>query len=161
MNFILGLVSIFLISLSAAAHTSVTFGSCWQNEFDFASQAMFASELEYDRLSIDWKKVEPPSPDPVSLAYAYSIYKNEQTTARAMGNDKAQHCYFGCRFSQRLSYQTANYLAWLKENRDLHDCNTGTRFEPQDYEATMNGAEIGRSYRTKQACVDFCSQALR
>lgn len=97
-------------------------------------------------------------PFPWHLVKAYSVYKNEKTQAERMSSDKRAHCYIGCRIAQETNYETADYVGWLKEKRDLSDCNPKTHFDEEDYKATIRGASFGNTQRDSLGCLQACTQ---
>lgn len=97
-------------------------------------------------------------PGPIDLMRAYSLYKKEKAQAEKLGNDKRAHCFLGCRISQHTDYHTADYVGWLKEDRDISDCNPRSHFDEEDYRATVRGAQIGESQNEAATCIQACKQ---
>ena len=59
---------------------------------------------------------------------------------RSILNDKWKHCVVGFKVAMATSPRTADYVAWRKEHQDLTDGRPGTKFEEEDYDATVDGA---------------------
>jgi hypothetical protein len=101
----------------------------------------------------DWQSREPAHPGMLRLAGAWLVYRRESPIANSLKNDKQAHCYIGCRVSQDVGITTAVYLGWLKEQRDLTDCNPRTHFDPKDEIATLRGSELSGG---KANCAEVC-----
>lgn len=78
-----------------------------------------------------------------------------------MGSDKLAHCYIGCRISQETNYHTADYVGWLKEDRDISDCRGQSYFDEEDYRATVRGAQFGESQPDAPSCERACKQVYK
>ena len=59
----------------------------------------------------------------------------------------------GCRIAEGTNLETAQYIAWNKEQDDLTDCKISTHFEINDYEATVDGAKQAAS---ADICEKYC-----
>lgn len=132
---------------------------CYQQEIDPQTGKVFESVRDYEALLADWNHQEPAPANPFSLMKAYGIYNKEKSLSLRLGNDKTAHCYLGCRISMDVNLKTAIYVGWLKEQRDITDCNRASRFETADYTATAHGAEMGSSLRAPEECQRACKQA--
>lgn len=116
----------------------------------------------YDEASaLMWRNRRPAHPGALRLARAYLTYRHEGATLAKIKYDKWAHCYAGCRIAQDVDVLTANYVAWLKEDRDLHDCDPGTHFDPEDEIATNIGASLASQAESPSACLALCKQTLR
>lgn len=153
----------FLIGLTLGASSVAQAADplCYQKERNPNTRQAFASADEYDAFRSDWAEQNPGAGNPFSLIKAYNVYKSEKTKAEKMGTDKLAHCYMGCRISQETSYHTADYVGWLKEDRDITDCNYKTRFDEEDYKATARGAQFGESARDAATCESSCKQVYK
>ena len=74
---------------------------------------------------------------------------NQDGTVR---NDKWLHCVVGSEIARVTSFQVADYVAWFKEFQDLTD----TRFESDDYTASVDGARQTTLERTCEECSQVC-----
>lgn len=151
----------FLLILGFSSLAQAQDPLCYQKEKNPVTRQVFQSEDEYNSVREAWAHRHPGTGNPFSLIKAYKIYKNEKTKAERMGTDKLAHCYMGCRISQETSFATADYVGWLKEDRDITDCNVSTHFDEDDYEATRRGAQFGESQRDPQGCEQACKQVYR
>lgn len=101
---------------------------------------------EYHDQKTKWKLFEPKHPGMINMYFARKAFKQAlQKVKEKIGvskNDKFLHCYVGSEIAKSSNYQTVNYLAWLKEWRDLKDCKRISTFEIQDYDATVLGATL-------------------
>ena len=147
---------LFLCLLNIACSTSAKANTCWQNEADPLTQKPFQSEYDYNNLKKNWNSQKPVTPNPFQLIKAFATYKKEQSTADAFKNDKAAHCYIGCRIAQDTNYECADYAGWKKENDDLTDCQLQSYFEEEDYLATIAGANAGKDNPVKNFCIEYC-----
>ena len=132
---------------------------CFKNETNPVTRRHFASNQELVLAQENWRGIEPAMPNPVLLLRAYSVFKVEEPIAKKMKNDKAAHCYIGCRLSQEADYRTADYVGWLKEERDIHDCDGRSHFDPEDYQATLRGALGGENHSEAGLCRVLCNNA--
>jgi hypothetical protein len=128
---------------------------CWQAE-------RFESEEAYRMQAESWQELKQRVgirfPGPFDALTAYQVVQKETDFAQKhFKNDKKVHCYFGCRIAQETNFSTARWAGWEKERRDLQDCDSSTRFELADYEATFMGAEQGLKFESPQGCLDFCA----
>lgn len=146
---------LMLISLDATAAKPL----CYQQEIDPRTGKVFESAQDYEALLTEWSHQEPAPANPFSLMKAYGIYNREKNLSLRLGSDKTAHCFLGCRISMDVNLKTAIYVGWLKEQRDITDCNRSSRFETADYTATVHGAEMGSSLRTPDECQRACKQA--
>jgi hypothetical protein len=64
----------------------------------------------------------------------------------------------GCRISQEVNYRTAEYVGWYKEDQDIKDCNKSTHFDVADFDATVEGAQMGQSQIDVAGCLQACTQ---
>lgn len=152
-RFILVLI---LTSLSVtAAHAANT---CWQSEENPFTKTPYTSIQEWNHDVEYWQLKKPAMAHPISLIRAYNVYRAEQKAALGFKNDKETHCFYGCRISQTVDYRTAEYVAWLKEDRDLKDCKLSTHFELADFEATLKGADLGGRLNSREECAASCSK---
>jgi hypothetical protein len=148
---------IYFISMAAQAQQ----GMCFKQEINPATSKPFTSEQEWQNELDNWEEAAPRTAGLLSLWKAYSLFTNEKDMARKMGTDKTAHCYLGCRISQETDYETADYVGWLKEQRDLKDCNINTHFDDLDYKATQKGAELGETQIDAKSCQEACKQLYR
>jgi uncharacterized protein YozE (UPF0346 family) len=144
---------IFLSLLSTSAMAA---NECFTQEINPKTNKAYTSAADYIQDRSDWAAKAPESPNMFSLAKAYAIYKSEKEASLKIGNDKHAHCYMGCRISQGTSYRVAEYVGWLKEDRDIKDCNKNSHFDEADYEATTTGAHLGESQVDAEGCVALC-----
>jgi len=149
------IASSFLV-LSLLSSSAFAAAECYTQEFNPQTNKPFTSVAEYNSARKEWQAKAPESPNMFSLAKAYAIYTSEKNAALKIGNDKNAHCYIGCRISQEASYRVAEYVGWLKEDRDLKDCNPNTHFDESDYEATTTGAHLGESQVDADGCAAVC-----
>lgn len=140
----------FLSSVVAAANT------CFKSEKNFRTHVYFSDENEYQEELDLWEAKSPKMPSIFSLMIAYDVYSKEKSVISSIRSDKIVHCYMGCRISQRTDYKTADYVGWLKEERDLKDCKSKTHFDEADYMATVRGAQIGENQASN--CLQACGQ---
>lgn len=150
------LLFIFILMASFQAHAADPL--CYQKERNPNTRQTFASEDEYQQFRERWADLSPGVGNPFALIKAYNIYKKEKAAAQKMRSDKLAHCYIGCRISQETSYHTADYVGWLKEDRDISDCSPNTRFDEEDYRATVRGAQFGESQNDANSCLQACKQ---
>lgn len=146
------------IILSLATTSALAADDCYLHETNPVTKKVFASQAEYNSAVLEWKYREPQSPGLVALARAYAVYSKERAVAEKMTRDKRAHCYMGCRISQDLDYRTAEYVAWYKEEKDIKDCKKGTHFEHADFDATVEGAQMGQSQVDAAGCMQACTQ---
>lgn len=111
----------------------------------------------------DWLKKNPGNVGVFDLYRGLSVANAESRFVSAKtGDDKARHCYVGCRIATDVNLATAFYAGWFKEQRDLTDCDPGTHFDPLDEEATRRGAWVGAGLEDlplqdrQQACLEAC-----
>ncbi|MCC6138541.1 MAG: hypothetical protein IT287_07900, partial [Bdellovibrionaceae bacterium] len=109
----------------------------------------------------DWNSLEPLDPGFLQLFYAWDLYNKEEAIVAKIKGDKRKHCYMGCRIAQQVSLDTAIYVAWYKEKKDLTDCKANTYFEVRDHEVTLQGAELGQVSAEPQYCMDECNAIKR
>lgn len=130
--------------------------ACYTGEVDPKTNRVFTSVEEYNSTLQEWRALAPQSPHILILARAYAVYASEKKNALAIGNDKQAHCYIGCRISQETTYRVAEFVGWLKEDRDIKDCRKQSHFDPADYTATVEGAQLGQSQPDATACLQSC-----
>lgn len=123
------------------------------------AKALKCSPLETDpKTSLDvssWIKIQPRLPKWQLLAEIETTANEARNYARNIrGNDKLRHCLAGCYVAKKLDYTSAVLVGWYKELSDASDCSKNTTFEKKDYDATINGAKIGRSSKD---CEKFCN----
>lgn len=133
-------------------------GECYTQEINPHAKKIYASQEIYNMDKQEWTAIAPESPGIFALAKAYRIYSKEKDFANSLRNDKRAHCYIGCRLSQEMDYRVAEYVGWLKEDRDIKDCNKATHFDSADYKATRMGATFGESQTDAKGCVAVCKQ---
>jgi hypothetical protein len=138
---------------------------CFVSLFSMTAQAAQAFPVgteacdgDYQEVVDLWQMQEPTYPGALKLGRAYLLYKNLLSVLSKIKNDKVKHCYIGCEIAKNIDYITAEYTGWLKEDRDLKDCNPRTKFDFLDYLATINGARISVS-APEVACLLECRQA--
>jgi hypothetical protein len=132
---------------------------CWYiEESDPVLANTFESKEYYYSAIYEWSKQRPALPNPILLAKAYSVYSSEKSLAESLGRDKRSHCYIGCRVAQETDFRTTNFMAWLKEDQDLKDCNRDTHFEVKDYNATIDGGLYGIKTNDPLLCQQYCTQ---
>lgn len=131
---------------------------CWTKEEDPATKQPYASQGQWEDNVFAWKAKQHSQFNPIALLKAFSTYSKEKNKANSMTNDKLAHCYIGCKIAQRTDYKTARFVAWYKEMMDISDCKMDTHFEQQDYEATLKGAEAGKSKSTQ--CDTVCPSLI-
>ncbi len=131
---------------------------CWKKEIDPTTEKIYSSEQAWQFHVDYWQKKNKIIPNPFQLARAYGLYKSNKKTATQLKNDKMAHCYMGCRIAQDVDFRTAKYLAWLKEEKDITDCNPNSHFEAKDYEATLIGARIPKGNYPN--CIQQCKLKL-
>lgn len=147
------LLIFFLFSTVASANV------CFQSEKNFRTGTRFKSAGEYSEELKWWENKAPNTPSIFSLVKAYFLYSNQKAYVDSLKSDKVAHCYLGCRISQVTSYSTADYVGWLKEQRDLTDCKPKTRFDEADYQATIRGGQIGENRAAD--CLQACRQVYK
>ena len=145
-----------IILFNSAAFASTN--SCFAEETNPATQQRFASLQDYNSFKESWDYQSPGIVNPIHLLRAYQIYKSEKNLALSLGTDKLAHCYLGCRISQVTNYHTTDYVGWLKELRDLTDCNPQSFFDEEDYRATIRGGVLGGSQPDAKSCESACHQ---
>lgn len=134
---------------------------CFQDEINPETNLIYENQASYNKDVDFWKSEKPPTPSLVALGVAYLIYKSELSEALKLGYDKREHCYMGCRIAQGTSINTAIYVGWKKESRDLNDCDASTDFDPLDFAATEVGARAATSIEYSQAaCSKFCADNI-
>jgi hypothetical protein len=102
----------------------------------------------------DWIKIQPPLPQWQKLAEIETVAKEATTYARLKGRrGKHLHCLAGCYVAKKLDYKSAVLVGWYKELSDASDCSKTTTFEKKDYDATVTGANGGKS---PKPCELFC-----
>jgi len=148
-----------LFILLSVSFTSSAFAqnACYDNETNVKTKKAY-SEDQWNMEIADWGTQEPKDPGVINLFAAWKVYKNKAATVKKIKGDKRKHCYMGCRIAQDVSLETAIYVAWLKENDDLTDCEKSTLFEHRDFEVTVEGAELSKESSDKQHCLDECSK---
>lgn len=119
------------------------------------------TEVEWNTAIADWDTQEPEDPGIIKLFSAWQVYKKEAHAVKKIKGDKRKHCYMGCRIAQDVSYETAVYVAWMKEKEDLTDCQESTFFEVRDFEVTVDGAGLAATGTSKKHCLDQCLQIQR
>lgn len=151
-------LALLLILLTSSLSAMAAKPLCYQQEIHPHTGKVFQSQQEYEGFLADWSRQEPPPANPFFLMKAYGIYNREKAVSLSLGNDKTAHCYLGCRISMDVNLKTAIYVGWLKEQRDITDCNRSSSFETADYDATVHGAEMGTSLRSAEECQRACKQ---
>ena len=146
---------LFILLMSAQAFAE---SECYTQEINPCTNKVYASLEQYNTDKQEWASIAPESPGLFALAKAYGIYSREKDFANKLRNDKRAHCYIGCRLSQEMNYRVAEYVGWLKEDRDIKDCNKSTHFDPADYKATRAGATFGESQTDAAGCVAVCKR---
>lgn len=129
---------------------------CFTQEENPVTTKIYTSAEEYNSAVQEWKFREPRNPGIISLARAYAVYSSEKDAAAKISHDKLAHCYMGCRISQEVNFRTAEYVGWLKEDKDIKDCNKNTHFDESDFDATVDGAQRGQSAVDAEACMTSC-----
>lgn len=145
----------FLILVSQVSFAA---GECFTQEVNPLTRKMYSSKEIYNEHIQEWTTLAPASPGLFALAKAYGIYSKEKDFANKLRNDKRAHCYIGCRLSQEIDYRTAEYVGWLKEDRDIKDCKKSTHFDSSDYKATRVGATFGESQPDAESCLKVCKE---
>lgn len=148
-------MSLLLMLISQLSFGAVK--ACWMNEENPRTKKPYASATEYNSDLSTWQNLVTPV-NPLQLILAYHVYLQEKQRSLTLESDKMSHCYFGCRMRQRTNYQTVQYVAWLKELRDLKDCDPSSHFEVKDFEATVLGGGIEAP--TAEDCVTTCRLEL-
>ncbi|MBK9323810.1 MAG: hypothetical protein IPM97_12850 [Bdellovibrionaceae bacterium] len=151
------LLLIFFIGLMTQTSVAETL-QCFQIEEDPKRLGPYSTQLQYQLAKDEWRDETPGLSNPIELAFAYRVYRIEKNKAEALGIDKTAHCFIGCRVAQETSLQTAAYVGWLKEQRDLGDCKAESHFDKEDYLATIKGALMAATLRTGADCADSCIQ---
>lgn len=156
-------LAIFTVMCSTQAFAaSATNEPCWQHEENPATKAPYASEQEWKMDQEYWKQRSPEMANPISLLRAYSVYRSEMQALPKFHSDKQTHCFMGCRIAQTTDFATAQYVAWLKEDRDIKDCDLNTHFETADFDATVAGARIGDGgAKTREECIETCKAQIK
>lgn len=131
---------------------------CWTKEIDPATNLPYSSHQIWSQDVENWRHQQVPLANIVSLFKAFTVYQKEKQNTLPFGNDKLSHCYIGCRISQETNSKTAIYVGWLKEERDIKDCNLETHFELGDFEATEKGANLGQNKQID--CGTACRSAI-
>ncbi len=127
------------------------------NEKNPKTKKFYTSEATYNSDLTAWQNLITPV-NPFLLFQAYQIYIQEKERSLTLKSDKMSHCYIGCQIRQKTNFQTVQYVAWLKEFRDLKDCNPRSHFELDDFEATILGG--GLEAPTAAGCVALCQMEL-
>jgi hypothetical protein len=127
--------------------------ACWTNEINQKTLNPYASEAEYKNDLLNWLN-QSSEVNPFMLVRAYQVYVQEKARALTLESDKMSHCYMGCRMRQETNFKTVRYVAWLKEKKDLTDCDPNTHFEVKDFEATILGGAL--EVPTAADCVTTC-----
>ncbi len=148
---------LFILLSTSLASTAYAQNSCYDREINVNTKKAYTEE-QWNLEIADWGAQEPKDPGVIKLFAAWKVYKNEAPAVKKIKGDKRKHCYMGCRIAQDVSYETAVYVAWMKENDDLTDCETSTYFEHRDFEVTVDGAELSKESSEKQFCLDECSK---
>lgn len=133
---------------------------CFENEKNAETKVIF-TEDEWTAAVVEWDAQEPQDPGILKLLAAWNVYKQESATTAKIKGDKRKHCYMGCRIAQSVSYETAVYVAWMKEKEDLTDCKASTLFEVRDFEVTVDGADLAKDSSKKNYCLEQCQQIKR
>lgn len=134
--------------------------ACYENEKNVSTKKMF-TEDEWNSAISEWDSQEPQDPGLLKLFAAWNVYKKEAPAVKKIKGDKRKHCYIGCRIAQEVSYDTALYVAWMKEKEDITDCDASTLFEWRDFEVTVHGAELAKDSSNEKYCLDQCTQIQR
>lgn len=140
--------------------SQLSFGAgeaCWKKEENPKTKRPYASESDYKKDLSNWQRLATIV-NPIHLAQAYQVYVQEKERSLTLESDKMSHCFIGCQMRQKTNYQTVYYVAWLKELRDLKDCNPSSHFEVKDFEATILGG--GFEVPTANGCVEVCRTEL-
>jgi len=142
---------LLMTSLAAAAPVA-----CHTQEINPGTLEPYSTAQAYNAVVKNWQSRQPDHPGMISLGKAFAVYRSEKATLNKMRNDKQAHCYAGCRISQEVNYRTAEYVAWLKEDRDVKDCKKTSHFDNLDFIATVDGAQLGQSAVDDIACMAGC-----
>lgn len=132
--------------------------ACFAVETNPETGQKFSTTDEFEKFQESWENQSPGLANPIQLLMAYNVYKKEKDFAVSLGSDKLAHCFLGCRISQETSYHTSDYVGWLKEMRDLTDCNPNSFFDENDYRATIRGGLLGNSQPDASSCQRACLQ---
>ena len=128
---------------------------CWRLEINPRTEEKYNSVSDWNRAMWDWERASPLKPSPAQLFAASKIYFAYNGQVTNWNFDKAAHCFLGCKMSQEISFQAAQYTAWFKEFGDLRDCNEHTHFGQADYNATIQGAALGQDKNMN--CEQLCA----
>lgn len=151
------LIVLALILISAFAHAEED--TCYQNEINPRTRKAYANRDDWNLDLQEWTEKEPEHPGYLNLWRAYNAYKGALAVANMLKKDKQAHCYMGCVIRHASDQKTVIYSAWLKESRDLQDCNKGTHFEEADMTATIAGGEMG-DLSSPDQCLYACQRAF-
>ncbi len=148
------------ISLLILLISQLSFGAvnaCWMSEENPRTKRPYASEIDYKNDLSSWQNLATIV-NPFQLIQAYQVYVQEKERSLTLESDKMSHCFIGCQMRQKTNFQTVQYVAWLKELRDLKDCDPRSHFEVKDFEATVLGGRIEAP--TAEDCVTTCRVEL-
>ncbi len=123
---------------------------------DLERDALRCQPLESDNgLTVrTFMRLQPGFPKWKRLKKLEKVAKKARDKAEEKSsNDKVRHCYAGCFIGQKLSYSSGVLAGFLKELKDASDCESSTRFELEDYYATVAGATAARKVNR---CESFC-----
>jgi len=144
-----------LVFLILQTQASIADHSCASSEINVSTWARF-TPVDYQDALEYWRGEEPESPGLLQLFWGYRLYNQEKPNVEKIRNDKDRHCYLGCRLAEEVSYDLAVYVAWYKEDRDLRDCNPGTKFEQADFDYTIEGANAAAEASASIDCWQLC-----
>ncbi len=121
----------------------------------------FESAAEWRRKLVEWESRRPEHPGLLESARGAGTGRQvsgQLNRTLEIRNDKWKHCVAGSEIALATNVKTAEYAAWYKEYLDLTDGDPDTRFEEEDYEATVDGAYQVDTDPTCEDCADRCEE---
>lgn len=142
----------FVISVLSVAQAEGL--QCFENEVNPQTQRRYETAAQWQSDVDAWEQRGRGLAGPLNLFWSFASYIREKKQAESFGSDKAAHCYIGCVIARSTRAEVADYVGWLKEQKDLSDCDPETHFEEADAIATSWGGMLVA--RSREECRALC-----
>ncbi|MBL7688822.1 MAG: hypothetical protein JNJ49_12375 [Bdellovibrionaceae bacterium] len=142
----------FGISVLSVAHAHGP--QCFENEVNPQTHQRYETAAQWQSDVDAWEQRGRGFAGPLNLFWSFTSYVREKKQAESFGSDKAAHCYIGCVIARSTRAEVADYVGWLKEQKDLSDCDPETHFEEADALATSWGGML--EARSREECRAQC-----
>lgn len=148
------LLLVFAFGISVLSVAQAEGLQCFENEVNPKTQQRYETEVQWQSDLDAWEQRGRGLAGPLNLFWSFTSYIREKKQAESFGSDKAAHCYIGCVIARSTRAEVADYVGWLKEQKDLSDCDPETHFEEADAVATSWGGAL--EARSREECQVRC-----